>query len=299
LFQAYNGTNYYLFITDGSVSGTKQLSTTILPDLSAGGVEAGGKFYFSGYEPAYGTELYKTDGTTGGTKLVKDIYPGSSSSYPSNFAAVGNTVYCTALEDTHGRELWKTTGNASSTKLVKDIVPGVGGLSIQDITGAAGKLFFINNNELWMSDGSSGGTHAINDPGLANIQYMDYMIAAGNKLFIAGYDYNYGTELFEGDASASNFAANAVAKTLNTTGLTAKLINNPFVNDLNIEVNSPVKQQLTISVSNAAGLPVASKVMDVSQGTNLITLPAASWSHGIYFININSSAGNVGLKAMK
>jgi ELWxxDGT repeat protein len=269
--------------------------------LNLGGVKVGNTFYFSGFEPAVGDELYITDGSAAGTKLLKNIYPATNSSSPSDFTAVGTTVYFAASDSAHGRELWKSSGTASSTKMVKDIVAGAQGSDIQNLTSAGGKLFFINNDmrELWSSNGTAGSTKVIKDPGLANLQYKYYLIATGNKLFISGYDYKYGVELYEGDASASNFAANAVAKTLNTTGLTAKLINNPFVNDLNIEVNSPVKQQLTISVSNAAGLPVASKVMDVSQGTNLITLPAASWSHGIYFININSSAGNVGLKAMK
>ena len=38
--------------------------------------------YFIGNDSAHGTELWKSDGTPQGTSLVKDIYPGSSGSYP-------------------------------------------------------------------------------------------------------------------------------------------------------------------------------------------------------------------------
>jgi len=70
-------------------------------------------------------ELYKTDGTAAGTKLVKDIYPGLGSSRPMYFVNYGGKTYFSAgAGDAIGRELWQTDGTAAGTALVKDIRPG-------------------------------------------------------------------------------------------------------------------------------------------------------------------------------
>ena len=39
--------------------------------------------------------------------MVKDIYSGSGSGYPSYLTAIGNTLYFTANDGTNGYELWK------------------------------------------------------------------------------------------------------------------------------------------------------------------------------------------------
>ena len=44
-------------------------------------------------------ELWKSDGTASGTVMVKDIYSGSSSSYPYYLTAVGNTLYFQATTE--------------------------------------------------------------------------------------------------------------------------------------------------------------------------------------------------------
>ena len=56
-----------------------------------------------------GDELWKSDGTSSGTVMVKDIHSGSSSSSPYELAAVGNTLYFGA-NDGNGDELWKCDG---------------------------------------------------------------------------------------------------------------------------------------------------------------------------------------------
>jgi ELWxxDGT repeat protein len=60
----------------------------------------------SDYNSFVGYELWKSNGTAEGTKLVKDIYQGYISSYPSNFFAYNNNLYFLADDGTHGNELW-------------------------------------------------------------------------------------------------------------------------------------------------------------------------------------------------
>jgi ELWxxDGT repeat protein len=70
----------------------------------------GSTIFFSADDGSSGREPWKSDGTTGGTVRVFDIYPGGSDSTPQNITAVGNTLFFTAVDGTNGRELWKTDG---------------------------------------------------------------------------------------------------------------------------------------------------------------------------------------------
>src|SRR5262245_12654407 len=91
----------------------------------SGGAVVGSTVFFAAFEPATGTELWKSDGTT--TTRVADINPGVGSSTPSQLRAVGSTVYFAATDGTTGMELWKTDG--TTTTRVADINPGSGNSS--------------------------------------------------------------------------------------------------------------------------------------------------------------------------
>jgi len=143
-------------------------STTIVqPDYSFGFYN--GKFYFAGQDGA-GIELWVTDGTPGGTSMVKDINPGAGDSNPAyGFITYNNELYFTAI-DGSGRELWKTNGTLAGTMLVKDINTGpssafssnssnefavVNGLLVFTATTAA------DGDELWATDGTLLGTNQV------------------------------------------------------------------------------------------------------------------------------------------
>src|SRR5436190_5937426 len=55
-------------------------------------IDAGGTLYLRAYDPTHGFELWKSDGTAQGTVLVKDIYPGSEGSRPSDLLDVNGIV---------------------------------------------------------------------------------------------------------------------------------------------------------------------------------------------------------------
>src|SRR6185503_18010682 len=84
----------------------------------------GSTLFFGAWTPAQGDELWKTDGTTAGTVLLKDIVPGSPDSFPSHLTDVGATLFFAAFDTTNGTELWKSDGTSGGTTVVKDIWPG-------------------------------------------------------------------------------------------------------------------------------------------------------------------------------
>ena len=106
----------------------------------------GGTLFFNSDDDAeHGEELWKTDGTKAGTKLVKDInttVPGANS-FPENLTAVGHTLFFQATDGTHGVELWKSNGTEAGTRMVKDIDPNASDPSDpQYLTGSGGRVYF-------------------------------------------------------------------------------------------------------------------------------------------------------------
>lgn len=130
-----------------------------------------------------GDELWRTDGTAGGTTLVADIFPGGSglfvkSGSPRDLTAVGGTLFFTATEGTAGVELWKSDGTTAGTVRVKDIRPGATGSNPTALTAVGGTLYFVatdaaTGTELWKSDGTEAGTVPVSDlsPGSASTSF--------------------------------------------------------------------------------------------------------------------------------
>ena len=109
-----------------------------------------------------GSELWKSDGSTAGTVLLKDIRPGTTGSFPDSLAAVGSRrVVFTADHGAKGRELWLSDGTATGTTMVADVWPGPSAsvaLSTS-LTMSRGNLLFAAHDgtkglELWKLAGT-------------------------------------------------------------------------------------------------------------------------------------------------
>ena len=100
-------------------------------------VEFDDRLFFTADDGSVGRELWVTDGTSEGTKLVKDIepnidtfsdgevvFPESSGIY--EFAEFNGHLYFSADTNETGRELWVTDGTTEGTQLVEDLRPGSG-----------------------------------------------------------------------------------------------------------------------------------------------------------------------------
>lgn len=124
-----------------------------------GFAQLGSLVLFSATTPVAGTELWKTDGTPGGTALVLDINPGAASSSPTSLFAFGGFAYFSATDGTNGRELRRTDGTAAGTTLVLDL--NVAGSSDpSDFAALGSTLLFaatqsLKGRELYAFNGAS------------------------------------------------------------------------------------------------------------------------------------------------
>lgn len=199
-----------LWVSDGTLGGTFQLSSAIT--YVDDGPLINGKFIFRGSTSATGTELYITDGTTGGTALLKDIYTGTTGSDPDDdFILLNGIYYFTAKSQNEGRELWKTDGTTGGTKLVKDIVTGPTDSNTPNNYNLFSNGTYLllavvtvsEGNELWISDGTGGGTTPLKDinPGTASSNADDFFKFNDLVLFTAT-DAIHGTEIWKTDGTA-------------------------------------------------------------------------------------------------
>src|SRR5262249_9160115 len=128
----------------------------------------GSTLFFQANDGSHGIELWKSNGSSTGTVLVKDIRPGSAAAFNTygnslrfayNAAVVSGTLVSAANDGSHGLELWKSNGTSTGTVMVKNIRPGSSGSKPAYLINVSGTLFFAANEsshgtELWKSDGS-------------------------------------------------------------------------------------------------------------------------------------------------
>jgi len=203
-----------IWATDGTTVGTIQLSPVILFANGLGSIALlDGHYIFSGNTVALGTELYTTDGTPGGTTLLKDINLNAPSSLPRPLITWNGFIYFTAETAAEGEELWRTNGTAAGTTLVKDINPGVPGSSIdRGVTIMGGFLYFTaetaaEGRELWRTDGSSVGTTLVKDivPGTGGSNYPEKyeLNSSGTYLLFMARTPASGVELWRSDGTGA------------------------------------------------------------------------------------------------
>lgn len=151
-----------------------------------------------------GRELWKTDGTAAGTVLVKDINPGTASSYPNNFMVLGGNAYFCANDGVNGNELWKSDGTAAGTQLVKVI--NAYDFEIRLLFVFHDYLYFTsddgNGTQLWRTDGTESGTVPFKNIN-PRYYYESGSAVLNDVLYFSATDGINGDELWKTDGTAA------------------------------------------------------------------------------------------------
>ncbi len=112
---------------------------------------------FAADDIEHGNELWITDGTEAGTRLLCDISSGTTSSNPSQITAVGNVAYFRAETLGQGVELWFTDGTEKGTAMAGEMNLNNESSDPDHLTAWNGKLLFsafrpYEGNELWIAE---------------------------------------------------------------------------------------------------------------------------------------------------
>ena len=139
-FQVDTGQGLKLWKSDGTAAGTGPVDTTLVA-VPGGMAELGGELYFLGAPATRGVaQLYRTDGTRDGTKLVAGIDYNTLYNARSNLTRAGDYLWFDNLHNVYRNDgrggIWRSDGTASGTvQLVPDRVAGE---------------FFPSGDRLWL-----------------------------------------------------------------------------------------------------------------------------------------------------
>jgi len=307
-FGAYDGFGYHysFWKSDGTDKGTEKLANVTIAFFWENFADPANQvycisnniLYFLGTDfNTYGAELWSTNGTKAGTKIVKDINP-YFDSYPNSLTDVNGTLFFSADDGVNGTELWSSKGTANTTKMVKDITPGFGTSLINNFCGVGNKLYFLNGfYDLWSSDGTANNTTQVTDPGLSGLTNFGRLVNGGGKLFFSAYSNAYGYELFVGGdcSTASRPIVSQPVITETPQLFDVLLYPNPSNGPASLKLSEEAKNVI-VTITDISG-----KVFWQSSFNNAtqINLPVDKLATGIYMVTVKSSAGNKSLKLIK
>lgn len=162
--------------------------------------------FFGADNGANGQQLWKTDGTSAGTSMVK-VINASGDAEVQVITRLGDKTLFMATDGIHGKELWITDGTEAGTTLLKDIHVGFDGNFIPSFAVLDNTIYFsaydnVNKQELWKSDGTTAGTVLVKDinPG-PNSSSPIHLVALGSSVFFAANDGTSGYELWTSDGT--------------------------------------------------------------------------------------------------
>jgi ELWxxDGT repeat protein len=178
--------------------------TYLSPEMA----ELGGVLYFAATDPMHGLELWRSDGTPGGTRLVRDIHPGPAGSGLLSLTVHQGRLYFFADDGVWGLELWSSDGTREGTRLVRDLCPGLCQWGYSGRTVPAGSRLYLatgwyGEREIWWTDGTREGTHHIANPCSDCFEFFDGGFAGlpNGRILFTAYHAGKGRELWMSDGT--------------------------------------------------------------------------------------------------
>ena len=174
---------------------------------------------FAAATPEYDLELWRTDGTAEGTRLVRDVNPNGASLNPliRKPVVAGDLVYFSGNDGVSGFELWRTDGTAEGTFQLVEFRPGpqAGTLLVTHLRGTpSGRLYFVRAesvgpdgqpaqslDELWVTDGTPIGTRRLRT--VEDSLFNSDLTVLGEDVYFVLSDPNGESVLWRSDGSIS------------------------------------------------------------------------------------------------
>src|SRR6185295_5776505 len=196
------------------------------------------------------------------------------------------TLYFIVYDPSFNSGLWKLSSKTPSPQLVK-----TGIYYMQYTTNACGKLYFLSDNQIWTSDGTTAGTKPLSDPFLAGLNGISSLTGANNRLFFSAFTYRTGRELFVGNACSQS--ANAVTSSRpapndmqiqQVNKVNQGIYPNPTRDILHLNFYRQNTERIRISVTDITGRTLIDQYVTSREGNNNVAVSVTSLPPGNYFI---------------
>lgn len=185
-------------------------ASLVTSPFSPGGqfTRVGSQLFLPAYDPTTGRELWVTDGTAAGTRLVHDLVPGPESPSHDGLFALGNQLLHAVSTPTIV-DLWSVSAGAMPPRLLRSFPSGrIDALAVAQ---PGARAFFaaddgVTGSEVWTTDGTAGGTRLAFDlaVGAATASSSPYRFFGGAvATYFDADDGVHGRELWVTDGSAA------------------------------------------------------------------------------------------------
>jgi trimeric autotransporter adhesin len=219
-----------VWFTDGTSQGTQKIE-------GGGNTGSGsptnmttmfGSVYFASTNGSqYG--LFKTDGTTQGTRLLEPI-PGEL----KYFYASHNLLYFIQVHPQAPTcVLWRSDGTTEGTWSLADLNSPDAVIDYETLS--SGLVFFRVRNTLWRTDGTDGGTYPLR----SFSSDIGWIASAGEELLLAANDGVRGLELWRSNGTA---AGTVLQRDINPAGNSSLLMDS--------RADSQVTQEAAVTLDN-------------------------------------------------
>jgi ELWxxDGT repeat protein len=310
IFRAMDTTgNTELWRSDGTTAGTV-LVKDIWPGFNATGAAkngsaptnltaVGNRVFFTATENTRtGSELWVTDGTEAGTRIVKNIaVRDSTSSAPSQFIEWQGKLYFRASNGITGSEVYVSDGTEAGTVIVKDI-NSAGDASPANFCKYGGKLYFQANDgvtaiELWETDGTAAGTKMACDirPGTGGGGPSLIDAYLGSLLFSAQNDTS-GTELFI-------YRTAAGVSTKEAANFSLSLKPSIATDVLTLDIHAEGLAKGGFVISDITGRTLVSKQLSILAGLTTETIDISPLPVGMHILTLQLGAEKLAMKFIK
>jgi len=224
-----------------------------------------GKIFLEANDGTHGNELWITNGTATGTKIVKDIRTGAASSLASSFNYFYTTtnLYFSANDGTAGEELWQSDGTATGTKIVQNINPGNASSSPMFL------YVLLNNQLLFTANDGDNGTGK--------------------------------TDLYKLNASVDTlpFAHEDAVAHIAPDGRSFYIYPNPAKDKISVVVNNTGEKQAAIAITDQAGKQLYRQQLNNVMGNYKYDIDIHSFPGGVYYLQMITEKGITSGKFIK
>ena len=203
IFVARNLGDLALFVSDGTEKGTYEIAH-INPEGSSRPSQltvAGDIVFFVADDGFSGRELWRTDGTTSGTRLVRDIRTGPDGSSPSELLAMGDGLVFQANDGFSGPALWVSDGTGKGTQRAFDFGLGPRGSPLSRMV-TDGEVVYVvardkvDGPQVWQSNGTRSGTQVVTREFALGPGDPRHLAVAGGLVYFVASNEPYGSELW-------------------------------------------------------------------------------------------------------
>ena len=201
-----------VWVSDGTAAGTRKI--TNFPEPVPFGrfgsihplVPLGNRLVFAANDGTRGQELWATDGTAKGTRLLVDVFPGPGSGVSYLSQVYKGRLLFSGTDGRRGQELWATDGTPQGTRMIRDICRGSCSSSAFPIAPLGDQLLLVaddgrSGKKIWRTNGTAAGTVPVTD--LIPEGGFFQQIALPGKLLFTRRDATYGEELWVTDGTAA------------------------------------------------------------------------------------------------